>query len=102
MQIREMEDVIRQSQAYSTTLQTYNTTLQNDLKEEKSKRDEAARERDLLQGKVAELGGQAKSLEQQLSYERVGCFPATPVHNIEYTRNLHGVSLVLTASQTCI
>lgn len=72
MQIKEMEDVVRQSQAYSSTLQSYNTSLQNDLKEEKSKRDEAARERDLLQGKAAELGGLVKSLEQQLSYERVG------------------------------
>ena len=48
-QIREMEDVVRQSQAYSSTLQTYNTSLQNDLKEEKAKRDEASRERDHLQ-----------------------------------------------------
>jgi hypothetical protein len=44
-----MEDVVRQSQSYASTLQSYNTSLQNDLKEEKSKRDEAARERDLLQ-----------------------------------------------------
>ncbi|KAF5838673.1 kinesin-like protein [Dunaliella salina] len=47
--IQGMEDVVRQSQAYSTTLQTYNTSLQNDLKEEKMKRDEASRERDMLQ-----------------------------------------------------
>lgn len=44
-----MEDVVRQSQSYASTLQSYNTSLQNDLKEEKSKRDEAAKERDMLQ-----------------------------------------------------
>lgn len=68
--IQGMEDVVRQSQAYSTTLQTYNTSLQNDLKEEKMKREEASRERDMLQGKAAELGGLVRSLEQQLPYER--------------------------------
>eukprot|EP00967_Tisochrysis_lutea_P099426 scaffold147689_cov21-Tisochrysis_lutea.AAC.1 len=54
LQIQGMEDVVRQSQAYSTTLQTYNTSLQNDLKEEKMKREEASRERDMLQVRVAE------------------------------------------------
>ncbi len=49
MQIKEMENVVRQSQSYSTTLQTYNTSLQNDLKEEKAKRDDATKERDVLQ-----------------------------------------------------
>ena len=44
-----MEDVVRQSQAYSSTLQSYNTSLQNDLKEEKTKRDGATKERDVLQ-----------------------------------------------------
>lgn len=48
-QVREMEDVVRQSQAYSTTLQAYNTSLQDDLRGEKAKREEAARERDMLQ-----------------------------------------------------
>ncbi|GFH14229.1 kinesin-like protein, partial [Haematococcus lacustris] len=68
--VKEMEDVMRQSQAYSATLQSYNTSLQSDLQHEKARRDEASRERDLLQGKAAELGGLCKSLEQQLEYER--------------------------------
>jgi hypothetical protein len=39
-QIKEIEDVVRHSQSYSSTLQSYNTSLQHDLKEEKARRDE--------------------------------------------------------------
>ena len=31
LQIREMEDVVRQSQTYAATLQNYNTSLQTDV-----------------------------------------------------------------------
>lgn len=31
LQIREMEDVVRQSQTYASTLQNYNTSLQADV-----------------------------------------------------------------------
>jgi len=31
MQIHEMEDVVRQSQGYASTLQNYNTSLQADV-----------------------------------------------------------------------
>jgi hypothetical protein len=31
LQVKEMEDVVRQSQAYASTLQAYNTSLQGDV-----------------------------------------------------------------------
>ncbi len=62
---------MRQSQKYSTTLQSYNTSLQNDINTEKVAREELARARDVLQGQVAELGGMARSLEQLLKQEQV-------------------------------
>jgi hypothetical protein len=38
---------------------------------EKSRRDELAREKDALQGQVAELGGMVKSQERLLELEKV-------------------------------
>jgi hypothetical protein len=49
LQLKELEDVVRHSQAYAGTLQGYNTTLQAELREEKSGRETAGRERDTLQ-----------------------------------------------------
>jgi kinesin family protein C1 len=71
VQITEMEDVVRQSQKYSATLQSYNTSLQSDVQAEKAKREELARHREELQGQVAELGGMTKSLERLLQLEQV-------------------------------
>mmetsp|Transcript_5395 Transcript_5395/g.11884 ORF Transcript_5395/g.11884 Transcript_5395/m.11884 type:complete len:815 (-) Transcript_5395:535-2979(-) len=68
--IREMEDVVRHSQSYSSTLQSYNTSLQNDIKEEKNKREELSKQRDGLQAQAAELSGKVKSYEQLLQFER--------------------------------
>ncbi len=62
---------MRQSQSYSATLQSYNTSLQADINQEKIKRQELERARDLLQAQVAELGGSLKSLEQRLEFEKV-------------------------------
>jgi hypothetical protein len=42
------------------------------LQMEKSRRDELAREKDALQGQVAELGGMVKSQERLLELEKVG------------------------------
>jgi hypothetical protein len=41
------------------------------LQMEKSRRDELAREKDALQGQVAELGGMVKSQERLLELEKV-------------------------------
>ncbi|WIA31039.1 hypothetical protein OEZ86_001075 [Tetradesmus obliquus] len=71
--VKEMEDVVRQSQAYASTLQAYNTSLQGDVQMEKSRRDELAREKDALQGQVAELGGMVKSQERLLELEKEQC-----------------------------
>ncbi|PNH09093.1 Kinesin-1 [Tetrabaena socialis] len=68
--VKEMEELIRTGQKYSTTLQTYNTSLQADLTAEKTRRDEVQRAKDELQGQAAELGGRVRSLEQLLAYER--------------------------------
>ncbi|GBF87705.1 kinesin [Raphidocelis subcapitata] len=68
--IREMEEVVRQSQRYSSTLQGYNTSLQNDITAEKARRDEAVRAREELQGQVAELGGLVRSGERMLALEK--------------------------------
>jgi kinesin family protein C1 len=70
-----MEDVMRQSQGYSATLQSYNTSLQNDINQEKLKRQELERARDMLQAQVAEMGGSLKSLEQLMQFEKVGAAP---------------------------
>ncbi len=70
-QLKEMEEVMRQSQGYSATLQSYNTSLQNDINQEKLKRQELERARDMLQAQVAEMGGSLKSLEQLLQFEKV-------------------------------
>lgn len=43
---------------------------------EKSRRDELSREKDSLQGQVAELGGMLKSQERLLELEKVGCMHA--------------------------
>jgi hypothetical protein len=37
VQINEMEDVVRQSQGYASTLQNYNTSLQADVQARQSK-----------------------------------------------------------------
>jgi kinesin family protein C1 len=66
-----MDEVMRQSQSYSSTLQSYNTSLQADIKEEKQKREEASCQRDLLQGQAAEISGRVKNLEQLLQFETV-------------------------------
>uniref|UniRef100_A0A383VYM2 Kinesin-like protein n=1 Tax=Tetradesmus obliquus TaxID=3088 RepID=A0A383VYM2_TETOB len=71
--VKEMEDVVRQSQAYASTLQAYNTSLQGDVQMEKGRRDELAREKDALQGQVAELGGMVKSQERLLELEKEQC-----------------------------
>lgn len=70
-QIQEMEAVVRQSQTYAQTLQNYNTSLQADVQQEKSRRDELCREKDKLQGQVAELGGMVKSQARLLELEKV-------------------------------
>ena len=64
VQIRSMEDLVRNTQSYSGTLQSYNTSLQGDLTSEKAKREEVTRARDLLASEVAELRGGLRSLEQ--------------------------------------
>lgn len=64
--------MVRQSQAYSSTLQSYNTSLQNDVTAEKAKREEVVKQREELTAKVADLGGTCKSLERLLALEQVG------------------------------
>eukprot|EP00775_Hariotina_reticulata_P007822 gene7822-8019_t len=71
--VNEMEDVVRQSQGYASTLQNYNTSLQADVQQEKARRDELSREKDKLQGQVAELGGLVKSQERLLELEKEQC-----------------------------
>ena len=61
---------MRQSQRYSATLQAYNTSLQNDMDAEKARREDAARAKEALEGRVAELGGLVKSNERMLSLEK--------------------------------
>ncbi len=74
---------MRQSQSYSATLQSYNTSLQADINQEKLKRQELERARDLLQAQVAELGGSLKSLEQLLHFEKVShaCTASDAAHS---------------------
>lgn len=93
-----MEDVVRQSQKYSTTLQSYNTSLQNDVLTEKTKRDELARAQEVLQGQVAELGGLVKSQEKMLELERVrGCSMSKICLSARHTRFAMSWAFVLVA-----
>eukprot|EP00879_Flechtneria_rotunda_P018762 GHRR01019695.1.p1 GENE.GHRR01019695.1~~GHRR01019695.1.p1 ORF type:complete len:459 (+),score=206.60 GHRR01019695.1:248-1624(+) len=71
--VHEMEDVVRQSQSYASTLQNYNTSLQADVQLGKSRCDELSKEKDKLQGQVAELGGMLKSQERVLELEKDQC-----------------------------
>jgi hypothetical protein len=99
-----MEELVAQSQKYSTTLQTYNTSLQADINTEKAKRDELQISRDLLQSQVAELRGLHKSLEQTIQNEKVGRGAFTHTHTHTHTHihtYIHTQTHTYTNTYTC-
>jgi hypothetical protein len=55
------------------------------LQMEKSRRDELAREKDALQGQVAELGGMVKSQERLLELEKVWTAPLLALRVCNHT-----------------
>jgi chromosome segregation ATPase len=71
LQCRELEAVLHQVQAYSSTLQQYNTTLQAEVNVAKEHSQELQLQRDALQKQLASAEGTEASLKSLLNVEKV-------------------------------